>query len=79
MWDSNDYIQIWLHPYRCASDTQIRTARQKYTVSQKVYKQEDPMRKFLFVVVFLHIWCGKPKRVARNFDMGCKQQPSFNI
>jgi len=41
MWDSNNYINTWLRSHRCASDTLIRTARQKSTVSQKVYKQED--------------------------------------
>jgi len=47
MWDANDYTKTWLRSHRCASDTQIRTARQKSTVSQKVYKQEDPMWKFV--------------------------------
>jgi len=37
-----DYIKIWLRSQRRASDTQIRTASQKYIV-----KQEDPVWKFL--------------------------------
>ena len=42
MWDLNDYIKTWLRSDRCASDIQIRTASQKFTV-----KQEDPVQKFL--------------------------------
>jgi len=30
-----DYIKTWLRSHRCASDTQIRTASQKYTVNQE--------------------------------------------
>jgi len=42
MWDPNDYIKTWMRSYRCAGDTQIRTANQEPTV-----KQENPPWKFL--------------------------------
>jgi len=41
MRDPNDYIKKWLQSHRCASDTLIRTASQKSTVTQ-----EDPVWKF---------------------------------
>jgi len=41
MWDPNDYIKTWLRSRRYASDTQIRAASQKSTVTQ-----EDPVWKF---------------------------------
>jgi len=48
-----DYIKPWMRSYRCASDTQIRTDSQKYTV-----EQEDPVWKFLQNAHFIrNIWC----------------------
>jgi len=57
------YNDAWLRSYICASDTQIRIARQKSTL-----KQEDPVWKFLWVNVhFIRtIWCSLPFSLVRE-------------
>jgi len=81
MWDSNDYIKTWLRSHRYASDTQIRTARQKSTVRRlrKFTKRKiqcgNSCRRMLtlfklFGVVFLYIWCGNAQARSQNVWYG---------